>query len=701
MASPNRFFPPLPNGYSFGNYRIEYLQSQNEMGASYVAWDTERTAWAFIKENLPQVSALREADGVQVKARSGMEDHYLRHVSDFYQEASIMSKLDHPGVAKVLKFFRAGGTAYYALPCDGEMTLGQWFEKNGRPERDQLFSWLRAMVGALGYLHSQELGPWDITPDSFMIKPDGSPVLVEFGVLRRLIGGNVDLAKSSPGYAGIELVKGENVGPWTDFYALGATFYKLLTGEPLPDCKARGKGDMLIPLRNRPELLKLYGPSLLLGIDTAMAFEPSKRWQSASEWLEELDAIPGKEEPLFRVEEHAPAAPAVEKPVEVERKPAPAAPAAVEPAPAKTAAKPAPAPVAQSVPAPEDDQPLFADLIYKSPEGKRVPIGNVLAITCGMLVAASACAYVVFTDNPFGFLAGEGVKIPRYEAPATPAAPAVEETPAPEAPAMPEPEPQPTPEPEPQPVPEPAPEPPAVQPEPETPVPSAPEPPEPPAPVEPEPAVAEPTPEPPPANATPAAEPASLMEAVKAGDTAAASRFLQQGATPQEIHEALGAAITQGNAPMAALLLDNGADLKADLRYEGRLNALGLAVTLGNVEIVDLLLQHNSPRNSRFDGEMTALMIAARDGNVEIVKLLLQAKAQHIRQNAEGDTALILAVRGGHVECAKLIMAANADVNLANKKGERAIDCARTTPHLSDKDRDYLIRLLRRNGAKG
>ena len=92
-----------------------------------------------------------------------------------------------------------------------------------------------------GYVHR------DIKPGNLMLREeDGSAVVLDFGAARQAVGQRSKAITSilTPGYAPIEQYdsKADDVGPWSDIYALGMVAYRCISGisdSELPDAVSR------------------------------------------------------------------------------------------------------------------------------------------------------------------------------------------------------------------------------------------------------------------------------------------------------------------------------------------------------------------------------------------------------------------------------------------------------------------------------
>jgi serine/threonine protein kinase len=100
--------------------------------------------------------------------------------------------------------------------------------------------YLPQILDALKCVHSQQIWHLDLKPANIMVDKSGAIKLIDFGASKQIRpdgGATTSTALCyTPGYAPNEQTEQsmEKFGPWTDFYALGATLYKLLTNNEPP-----------------------------------------------------------------------------------------------------------------------------------------------------------------------------------------------------------------------------------------------------------------------------------------------------------------------------------------------------------------------------------------------------------------------------------------------------------------------------------
>ncbi|MEM8537731.1 MAG: protein kinase, partial [Pseudomonadota bacterium] len=170
---------------------------------------------------------------------------------------------------------------------------------------DQVREILIKVLDAVDLVHRNDLLHRDISPDNILLDKWGSPVLIDFGAAREEASRETRAVSSvlvvKDGYSPQEFYfAGGKQGPSSDLYALGATFYHLISGEAPPNSQTRmaefagNNPDPCEPLVGR---FAEYDQVFLESIDKAMNVLPKGRIQTAQEWL---DLINPKEQQRVR-----------------------------------------------------------------------------------------------------------------------------------------------------------------------------------------------------------------------------------------------------------------------------------------------------------------------------------------------------------------------------------------------------------------
>jgi hypothetical protein len=192
---------------------------------------------------------------------------------------------------RVISVFEAHGTAYMVMRFESGQSLKAWLAGIGRlPTQAELDNLVEPLLIALELMHAADFLHRDIAPDNIMIRPDGSPVLLDFGASRRVLP---QLSASltgvvKQGYSPQEQYSsdGRSQGPWTDIYAFGATLYRAVTGETPLEATARMLDDGMAPAS--VAAAGHFLPGFLAAIDAAMRLHPRDRPQSIAEWRPQL-----------------------------------------------------------------------------------------------------------------------------------------------------------------------------------------------------------------------------------------------------------------------------------------------------------------------------------------------------------------------------------------------------------------------------
>jgi serine/threonine-protein kinase len=261
-----------------------------------------------------------------------------RHVQDsesqsrFFREAEITGRLDHPGVVPVHGVGNTGtGTPFYVMRFIRGETLEeaiqryhQSLKKNpwavaARLEFRNLLQCFVSVCRTIAYAHNRGIVHRDIKPHNVMLGKYGETLVVDWGLAlpvgrdaRARASGEMTLmpksgsssgesggAAGTPSYMSPEQAEGiEDIGPSSDIWSLGATLYRLLTGE----APFRGKNarEILQQVRKGkfppPRTIRKEVPRPLEAICLkAMAAEPKDRYGSALELAEDVENWLGDE----------------------------------------------------------------------------------------------------------------------------------------------------------------------------------------------------------------------------------------------------------------------------------------------------------------------------------------------------------------------------------------------------------------------
>lgn len=282
-AAPN--LPPDQIPRVFGRYRIVDRVGKGGMGAVFRAHDTQ----------LDRVVALKVPflgdDGAEARQR-------------FYREARAAAALHHPNICPVYDVGEFRGLPYLTMALIDGRGLDR-IVKETTVAPPHAAALIRKLALALQTAHDLGIVHRDLKPSNVLIRPNGEPVVMDFGLARRA-GDQVSEGITRRGdilgtieYMSPEQLEGDNdsVGPSADVFALGVVLYEVLTGQrPYTGTAVQIMASVLVkpppvPSEARPGL-----PATLDEIcTTAMARKPADRFPSMTAFAAALtDFLKGK-----------------------------------------------------------------------------------------------------------------------------------------------------------------------------------------------------------------------------------------------------------------------------------------------------------------------------------------------------------------------------------------------------------------------
>lgn len=239
---------------------------------------------------------------VAIKILNEDYSHDEQRMQQFEHEALITAAISHPHVVRVFTVGKAYGHFYIAMEMVPGENLEQRIsredaigEEEVLPIAAEIISGLRAAKQA-GLIHR------DMKPGNILFDSMGHVKIVDFGLALVTHGGTAKAEEiwATPYYVPPEALDGEEEDFRSDIYALGATLYHALSGQPplSDDTKStravRKAKESIVPLAEIAPWLK---PETCYLVDKAMALRPMDRFSSYAEmedvWNLAYQAIQG------------------------------------------------------------------------------------------------------------------------------------------------------------------------------------------------------------------------------------------------------------------------------------------------------------------------------------------------------------------------------------------------------------------------
>jgi serine/threonine protein kinase len=293
----------LAPGARMGEFEVTGVIGQGGFGIVYLAYDHSLDRKVALKEFMPSDLARRtEGGAITVKSERYAETFGIA-LRSFVNEARLLARFDHPSLVKVYRFWEANSTAYMVMPFYEGATLKETLHRLvGSPDEEWLMALLAPVLNALEVIHAHHCYHRDIAPDNILMLRDGTPVLLDFGAARRVIGGAAQALTVilKPGYAPVEQYAdspGLEQGAWTDLYALASVVHYAIMGRPPTPAPGRMISDPQVPLVQAAA--GRYSEAFLGGIDAALRVQPRDRPQNVAHFRDLLGigALQGHEAP--------------------------------------------------------------------------------------------------------------------------------------------------------------------------------------------------------------------------------------------------------------------------------------------------------------------------------------------------------------------------------------------------------------------
>ena len=269
-------------------------------GITYKAWDKQLETIVAIKEFFPNGSVNRIPGTENLILFTGNRlKEYEAGLARFIEEARTTAKFSsNKNIVTVTSYFEANKTAYIVMEYLDGITLETYLQQFNAAENefidiDTATEITLSICDALKTIHANGVIHRDVSPDNVYLCYNGTTKLYDFGAAR--ISQNESQMLTiilKPGYAPPEQYEKVNTqGPWTDIYALGATMYRMVTGEkPIESMNRKIKDELKEPMAINPQVPQDLNDIII----KAMAIEYGLRFQN----VDELEAVLNKKKPV-------------------------------------------------------------------------------------------------------------------------------------------------------------------------------------------------------------------------------------------------------------------------------------------------------------------------------------------------------------------------------------------------------------------
>lgn len=258
----------------FGRYKLEKELGRGAMGVVYLGKDPK----------INRQVAIKTLDYTQFPTG---ELNSLK--SRFFREAEAAGRLSHHNIVTVYDVGEEEGFAFIAMDYVNGEPLSNFTQPDTLLPVAEVYRIMQQVAEALDYAHQQNIVHRDIKPGNIMYNRENRQLkITDFGIARITdsVKTRTGSFMGSPSYMSPEQISGSNVDGRADLYALGVSFYQLLTGKlPFAADSLAGLAYKITHDKHKPvrDIRSELPGSATRIVNKALQKDPQKRYASGRE----------------------------------------------------------------------------------------------------------------------------------------------------------------------------------------------------------------------------------------------------------------------------------------------------------------------------------------------------------------------------------------------------------------------------------
>lgn len=153
----------------------------------------------------------------------------------FQRELEVTNSLDHPAIQRGLGSGQFNRTPYLVTEFVEGRSLRTMIAEDAPFPVEQALPLLARIADGMAYCHENQVVHRDLKPENILVRPDGQPIIIDFGLAltragRRVTYANLSATAGTPDYMSPEQIEGQRGDERTDIYALGTMMFEMLAG---------------------------------------------------------------------------------------------------------------------------------------------------------------------------------------------------------------------------------------------------------------------------------------------------------------------------------------------------------------------------------------------------------------------------------------------------------------------------------------